>query len=75
MPSNSWRAMVTRAMYLRLFGHFIPVPLTMLMGKGYAEEIAVDDERFDMIVNITHPWWGKIYEYKGRFKIVEQAEN
>ena len=54
---------------LRLFGHFIPAPLTLLMGKGYAEEIAVDDDTFDMITHITHPWWGKIYQYKGRFKI------
>lgn len=60
---------------LRLFGHFIPVPLTMLMGKGYAEESVVDDDSFDMVTHITHPWWGKIYEYKGRFKIVEVAEN
>ena len=54
---------------LRLFGHFIPAPLTLLMGKGYAEEIAVGDDTFDMITHITHPWWGKIYQYKGRFKI------
>lgn len=53
------------------FGHFIPVPLTLLMGKGYAEEIPVDEETFDMMTHITHPWWGKIYEYKGRFKMAE----
>lgn len=56
---------------LQLFGHLIPMPFTMLMGKGYAEEVAVDDDTFDMITHITHPWWGKVYEYKGRFKIVE----
>lgn len=54
---------------LRLFGHFIPVPLTLLMGKGYAEETAIDENTFDMITHITHPWWGKVYEYKGRFKV------
>jgi predicted DCC family thiol-disulfide oxidoreductase YuxK len=57
---------------LCVFGHFIPVPLTLLMGKGYAEEIAIDDDRFDMVTHITHPWWGKIYEYKGRFKVVKK---
>lgn len=56
-----------------LFGHLIPVPLTLLMGKGYAEEIAVDDNTFDMMTHITHPWWGKIYEYKGRFEVVKEA--
>jgi predicted DCC family thiol-disulfide oxidoreductase YuxK len=59
-----------RGYALHLFGHFIPMPLTYLMGKGYAEEIAIDDETFDMITHITHPWLGKIYQYKGRFKIV-----
>lgn len=54
---------------LRLFGHFIPLPLTLLIGEGYAEEIAVDDDTFEMITYITHPWWGKIYEYKGRFGV------
>lgn len=42
---------------LHLFGHFIPVPLTLLLGKGYAEEIPVDGETFDMMMQITHPWW------------------
>jgi predicted DCC family thiol-disulfide oxidoreductase YuxK len=54
---------------LHAFGHFIPVPLTLFMGKGYAEEIAVDDDTFDMITHITHPWWGKVYEYKGLFMV------
>ena len=54
---------------VRLFGRFIPIPLTLLMGKGYAEEIAVDDYTFDMMTHITHPWWGKVYEYKGRFTV------
>ncbi len=58
-----------RGYALRLFGHFIPVPLTLLMGEGYAEEIAVDEDTFDMITHIIHPWWGKVYEYKGRFEV------
>ncbi|MCP4390912.1 MAG: DUF4166 domain-containing protein [Gammaproteobacteria bacterium] len=52
---------------LYVFGYFIPLPLTLLIGEGNAEEVAVDEDTFDMIVAITHPWWGKIYEYKGRF--------
>ena len=56
---------------LYAFGHFIPVPLTFLIGEGNAEEIAIDDDHFDIIVTITHPWWEKIYEYKGRFALKE----
>jgi hypothetical protein len=55
---------------LNLFGHFIPLPLTILLGAGYAEEHAIDDNTFEMLTHITHPWWGKIYEYKGRFEVV-----
>ncbi|MCB1504542.1 MAG: DUF4166 domain-containing protein [Hyphomicrobiaceae bacterium] len=54
---------------LRLLGHFIPIPLGLLIGEGYAEEIAVDDDHFDMMTHITHPWWGNIYGYRGRFKL------
>lgn len=56
---------------LHLFGHFIPLPLTMLLGAGYAEERPVDDNTFEMNVHINHAWWGKIYEYKGHFEVVD----
>ena len=54
---------------LKIFGHFIPLPLTALMGKGNAEETAIDDNHFKMFTDINHPHWGKIYEYKGCFEI------
>jgi predicted DCC family thiol-disulfide oxidoreductase YuxK len=60
-----------RGYALHLFGHFIPIPLAILIGKGYAEEVAVDEDTFDMVTHITHPWWGKVYEYKGRFRVVD----
>lgn len=54
---------------IQLFGHLIPLPLTILMGAGNASEYPVDDNTFDMEVSITHPWWGEIYGYKGRFEV------
>jgi hypothetical protein len=54
---------------LLLFGKLIPLPLTLLLGEGYAEEWAIDDNTFAMQTHITHPWWGKIYEYKGHFEV------
>ena len=54
---------------LKLFDYWLPLPLTLLFGATNAEEIAVDDNIFDMCVQITHPWWGQVYEYKGRFEI------
>jgi len=62
-----------RGYALRLMGHYIPVPLALFLGEGYAEEVAVDDNTFDMITHITHPWWGRIYEYKGRFRVTKEA--
>ncbi len=58
---------------LYLLGQFIPLPLTFLIGEGNAEEVAVDENVFAMIVTIRHPWLGKIYEYKGRFEVKEYS--
>jgi hypothetical protein len=43
--------------------------VTWILGAGYAEEYALDAERFSMFTHITHPWWGKVYEYKGVFQL------
>ncbi|MCD8497048.1 MAG: DUF4166 domain-containing protein [Alphaproteobacteria bacterium] len=61
-----------RGYVLRLCGNFIPIPLALFIGKGYAEETAVDENTFDMVTHITHPWWGKVYEYKGRFEVIDK---
>lgn len=58
---------------LRLCKINIPLPITWLIGRGDAEEIAVNDERFDMCATITHPLLGKVYEYKGQFKVIKEA--
>lgn len=56
---------------LQIFGHLIPLPLTMLMGAGNAAEYPVDDTTFDMEMSITHPWWGEMHGYKGRFEVLK----
>ena len=53
----------------RVLGWTIPIPGTILLGKGYAEEEPISDDCFQMLMHITHPWWGKVYEYRGTFKI------
>lgn len=62
-----------RGYALYLFGCFIPLPVTWLLGVGYAEETAIDDNSFDMSMEIIHPLWGQIYGYQGRFHIVADA--
>lgn len=54
---------------LRLFGYLLPLPLTFIFGEVYAEERAVDEHHFDMLMCIRHTLIGKIYEYKGRFEV------
>ena len=58
-----------RGYAIQFFGHLISLPLTFIMGSGYAEERAVDENTFDMETHISHPCWGKIYDYKGRFEV------
>ena len=74
MDSNFWKnkkVLLTHKGYAwKFFGLIIPVPLTLLLGKVYAEEQVIDDNSFRMRMSINHPWFGKTFEYKGRFKIV-----
>jgi len=60
---------------LSVFGIRLPLPLGLLIGRSDAEETAVDnetdDDTFDMVTRIVHPWWGLVYEYKGRFTVTE----
>ena len=58
---------------LRIAGMNIPLPITWLIGRGDAEEIAIDENTFDMRVTMTHPLFGQIYGYKGRFKVVKEV--
>ena len=59
-----------RGYVLKIFGKNIPLPLGILIGKGYAQEEAISPDCFKMFVTITHPLWGKIYEYRGQFTII-----
>lgn len=60
-----------RGYNLFLFGKFISLPLTLLFGEGYAEEEALSEDEFAMKMTIKHFLFGKIYEYRGRFKIIK----
>lgn len=49
---------------------FIPLPLSLILGKNYCEEIMVSDNEFDMDLQMTHAIFGLMFQYKGRFKMV-----
>lgn len=58
-----------RGFVVRMFGKLLPLPLALLMGKGYAEEEATGEDSFKMLMTITHPWFGTTFDYRGEFKI------
>ena len=41
---------------IQVAGRLVPLPLALLLGCGYAEEVALDDDSFAMLVNISHGW-------------------
>ena len=59
---------------LNFFGHPLPLPLSLLMGRGYAEETPIDEETFSMKMEIRHPLWGKVYGYSGTFRVTQEVQ-
>jgi len=56
---------------LQLFGSFIPLPFTFLLGAGHAEEVPLSDDSFRMWTEIRHPLWGRVFGYDGAFKVTK----
>ena len=57
---------------LYIFNRCIPPPLlSWLIGKPYAEETAIDDSSFAMLLILQHPLFGKLFTYKGKFTIMD----
>lgn len=59
-----------RGYVLKLFGTVVPIPLGLFLGRGYAEEEATSDTGFRMQMTLTHPLFGKLYDYRGHFEMV-----
>lgn len=55
------------------FGKMIRLPLEWFLGKGHAEEVAIGDNNFRMVMDIRHPLLGKIYAYSGEFTVMDMA--
>ena len=58
---------------LSYFGKVISLPISFIVGKGYAEEIPIDKNSFKMRMTITHPLFGVYYEYNGFFNVTEMS--
>jgi predicted DCC family thiol-disulfide oxidoreductase YuxK len=55
----------------RFFNLFIPVPIVLLIGKCSVVERPISEDSFSMEMHLNHFIFGKIYEYRGIFKIVD----
>jgi len=60
--------------YLKIRNLFIPLPLELIIGEGYAEEYEVSDDKFAMKMQLKHFLFGNFFEYSGQFRIVSYAE-
>jgi predicted DCC family thiol-disulfide oxidoreductase YuxK len=56
---------------IRLFGHFVPLPITWILGQVSTEEMVTDTMTFEMHTRVMHPWWGCFYKVFGQFKILK----
>lgn len=71
---NGQKVLIEHCGYkMKFFGKLIKIPLELLLGRGYAEEEALGDDKFRMCMNIMHPIFGKVYSYMGEFSISEIA--
>ena len=54
-----------------MLGVDIPLPLELILGRGYAEEEALSDNEFRMQTHTAHPLFGRTFGYEGRFAVQE----
>lgn len=54
---------------IKMFGKAIKIPIEIFMGEGFAFEKAISDDEFEMMMEIRHKIFGKIYGYSGRFNV------
>jgi predicted DCC family thiol-disulfide oxidoreductase YuxK len=55
----------------RIFGISIPIPLSLILGKIYAEERPLSSERFSMRVHAINRFMGQTFSYAGEFKVIK----
>lgn len=55
--------------FWKILGFLVPMPFALLFGKAYGEEIATSENEFKMKAGAKHFLFGKMFEYKGHFKL------
>ena len=57
----------------RIGRHSISVPLHVLLGRSYVEEMPISASEYQMQWVITHPVFGETFAYSGRFSLVPEV--
>jgi len=47
----------------------IPIPLHLIIGTAYIEECPIDSTRFSMKMELKHPLFGTLFQYRGKFRL------
>lgn len=53
---------------LKLGSVLLPIPEWLVLGHTTVVETALDDANFAMDFRLTHPWFGEVYRYAGKFR-------
>ena len=61
----------SRSFFLSLWRWRMPIPAWLTPGRCRVEHRAVDDERFQFTLTVTHPLWGTTFRQAGLFTTVE----
>jgi hypothetical protein len=48
----------------------IPIPIRVLLGKSFVEEMPISDSEYQMQWVIRHPHFGETFAYRGRFSLM-----
>ncbi len=54
---------------IKIYDRAIILPISFIIGKIYVEEIPLSDDSYQMLMKMTHPLLGVLYEYSGVFKM------
>lgn len=57
----------------KIGGWFIPLPIHLVLGKSYVEEMPVSDSEYQMKWVVRHPVFGETFSYSGRFSIISKS--
>ena len=57
-----------RHLVLKLGSVLIPIPESLVLGHTTIVETALDDGHFAMDFRLTHPWFGEVFSYAGKFQ-------